>query len=63
MWGMGDATLPKSPTDGIELLVYVISVLCCLSLIFYCVSSDFSNLSDMTGEYIVLSVVLNYSRL
>ena len=24
---------------------------------FYCISSDFSDLPDMTGEYIVLSVV------
>ena len=29
---------------------------------FYCISSDFSDLPDMTSEYIVLSVVYSTSK-
>ena len=31
-------------------------------LFFYCISSDFSDLPDMTGEYIVLSEVYSTSK-
>ena len=51
-----------------KLLGYISDFMSCTNCFFvflnicYCISSDFSDLPDMTGEYIVLSAVYSTSQ-